>query len=339
LPFVKRPCGALRGPAFFRQQFLIVSLVAAGGSYFYSGAATVVLLAVGILNLAHIVKFTPVWPKQSPTATPDVKGARDLSLLSVNVKQSNRAYDRLTSLILDDPPDLVLAVEVDDAWIEALSQALVHHYPHWIRVPQDNTYGICVMSRFPLSDVSVRQLVTEGVPSIRATVSLNETDELCLFVVHPDPPVLHHDTIGRDSEIALIGLEVRDLKQPVIVAGDLNDVAWSTTTRRFQRLSGLCDPRVGRGFYNTFHAHFPIFRWPLDHLYHSPRFHLVEMKRLPAIGSDHFPIYFRLRLTDAPEAANPEPEAHPEERKQVRKMITKEQRRPRDPIGADWEDT
>ena len=77
--------------------------------------------------------------------------------------------------------------------------------------------------------------------------------------------------------------------------GDLNDVAWSRTTRLFQRISGLLDPRVGRYFMNTFHADYPLLRWSLDHIFHSTDFGLVEMKRLSHIGSDHFPIYVVLQ--------------------------------------------
>jgi hypothetical protein len=77
--------------------------------------------------------------------------------------------------------------------------------------------------------------------------------------------------------------------------GDLNDVAWSRTTRLFQRISGLLDPRVGRHFVNTFHADYPLLRWSLDHVFHSTDFALVQMQRLPHIGSDHFPVYVVLQ--------------------------------------------
>jgi endonuclease/exonuclease/phosphatase (EEP) superfamily protein YafD len=79
-----------------------------------------------------------------------------------------------------------------------------------------------------------------------------------------------------------------------VVAGDLNDVAWSHTSELFRRLARLLDPRVGRGMLPTFHADYKLLRWPLDHVFHSAHFRLQQLERLPHIGSDHYPIYIRL---------------------------------------------
>jgi len=40
----------------------------------------------------------------------------------------------------------------------------------------------------------------------------------------------------------------------------------------------------------TFHADHPLLRWPLDHVFVSEHFTLKTMRRLPHIGSDHFPL-------------------------------------------------
>ncbi len=93
----------------------------------------------------------------------------------------------------------------------------------------------------------------------------------------------------------IVGDQIKDLDESCIVMGDLNDVAWSRTTRLFQRISGLLDPRVGRHYINTFHADYPLLRWSLDHVFHSTDFALVDMQRLAHIGSDHFPIYVVLQ--------------------------------------------
>lgn len=117
----------------------------------------------------------------------------------------------------------------------------------------------------------------------------------------------------------------------------MNDVAWSTTTRRFQRLSGMLDPRVGRGFYNTFHASYPWARWPLDHLFHDAEFCLIDMARLRHINSDHFPIMFSLVLTGTEDANSTPAPSDPDERDEVREIVKDEKKADREAIGTDWE--
>jgi hypothetical protein len=102
----------------------------------------------------------------------------------------------------------------------------------------------------------------------------------------------------------VIAREVKARGGPAIVAGDFNDVAWSHTSRLMQRTGGLLDPRVGRGLYNTFDATLPLLRYPLDHIFHTEHFTLAELRRLPFIGSDHFPM--SATLCYEPQAIQPQ---------------------------------
>ncbi|WP_298920290.1 endonuclease/exonuclease/phosphatase family protein [uncultured Roseobacter sp.] len=343
LPLTKLPFGAIRGLAFPRLQFACVTLVLGVGVLILSPRASTylagwILLICAVFQAAYIIKFTPIWPKQSlsVSVTQANPGTR-ISLLTANVKMSNRAYGRLLAQVDACDPDVLMAIEVDEPWVVALETALGDRYPHWIKVPKDNGYGLCLLSRLPLARSEIRTLVTRNVPSIRTEITLPSEDVIELNLLHPEPPVIGHDTKGRDSEIALIGLEVQNSDKPVIVAGDLNDVAWSTTTRRFQRLSGLLDPRVGRGLYNTFQADFAVFRWPLDHLFHDTRFRLISMKRLPNIGSDHFPIFHELALASTSAGREKLERATDQETTEVKEMIRSERDRERAAIGEDWE--
>ena len=115
--------------------------------------------------------------------------------------------------------------------------------------------------------------------------------------------------------------EVEKLGRPVVVAGDMNDVAWSRTTKLFQKISELLDPRVGRGLYSSFHAEYPFLRWPLDHVFHSGELALVKMERLGYVGSDHFPILVELAVTDAAARIQDTPEADADDLETASDMV------------------
>ena len=118
--------------------------------------------------------------------------------------------------------------------------------------------------------------------------------------VHPTPPVLRkgdedaierHDSRIRDADLLLIAKEIAGDPEPRwIVAADFNDVAWSRTTREFQRVSGLGDPRVGRAMLNTYHAQKPFWRYPIDHSFVSPGLRIDSLARIVIPGSDHFAV-------------------------------------------------
>jgi endonuclease/exonuclease/phosphatase (EEP) superfamily protein YafD len=144
---------------------------------------------------------------------------------------------------------------------------------------------------------------------MQARVRLPGGLRVWLNCVHPKPPAPGEDdeSTERDAELVIVGRRVANASEPVVVLGDLNDVAWSRTTRLFQKVSRLVDPRKGRGFISTFHAKYPGLRYPLDHVFHSPDVRLVEMRRLPYVGSDHFPVYVALSYEPAAAAQQQAP--------------------------------
>ena len=293
-----------RGADFPRLQILFVGLVALAGLLFIQAEWTLVreLLLLGVIaavayQLKMVLPYTPIWKKQVLHVRRDqVNVEQQISLLVANVLTPNHKYHLLLEQIDRLQPDVVLTLETDQIWQEAL-KPIEADYPYRVAVPQDNLYGMHLYSRLPLADTEVKFILSDETPSIHTTIRLRSGLDVQLYCLHPKPPspTEAKDSTLRDAELLIVGDQIKDIDESCIVMGDLNDVAWSRTTRLFQRISGLLDPRVGRYFMNTFHADYPLLRWSLDHIFHSTDFGLVEMKRLPHIGSDHFPIYVVLQ--------------------------------------------
>src|SRR4030095_2295488 len=91
--------------------------------------------------------------------------------------------------------------------------------------------------------------------------------------------------------------------------------------RLISKISGLLDPRIGRGFYNSFHAEYFFLRFPLDHFFHSTHFRLIELKRLAYFGSDHFPMFIRLSYEPEAERQQGAPQAHASDEAEAREKI------------------
>ncbi|AGO55837.1 endonuclease/exonuclease/phosphatase family protein [Serratia plymuthica] len=218
-----------------------------------------------------------------------------LRLLVCNVLTPNRQADKLLALVATERPDVLVVVETDSWWEQRLAP-LEQDYPHSLKCPQDNLYGMHVYSRLKLSDAEIQYLVDKEIPSMHMMVHLPQGQQVRLHCVHPMPPspTENDESEDRDAELVMVGKSVAKSAFPVIVTGDLNDVAWSTTTRLFLKVSGLLDPRRGRGMFSTFHAGYPFLRWPLDHVFHSDDFVLGSLRRLTHVGSDHFPILVEL---------------------------------------------
>ncbi len=308
LPVWRREAWWIRVFDFPRVQLMTLGLVAAAllitvvELFTWHGLlALTATLAVVALQGARIFPYTSL-------AREEVRDARQcpeatcLALLVANVRMENREAERLLALLRRNLADVLLLLE-PDAWWEEQMRPLEAEYGYAIKRPLDNRYGMLMYSRLPLRRTEVRFLLREGIPSFHAQVQLRGGAWVWLHAVHPEPPSpTEADTsLPRDVELLVVGRAAAQRAEPTVVAGDLNDVAWSYTTTLFQKMSGLLDPRKGRGMFNTFHARIPFLRWPLDHVFHSRDFLLCELRRLPAFGSDHFPVF--VRLVHQPDAA------------------------------------
>jgi endonuclease/exonuclease/phosphatase (EEP) superfamily protein YafD len=282
-------------------------------------------LIIGCLvcQLWWVMPYTFFFPKEVEAVRVGSHHER-LRIMTANVLTPNHNSEGLLKLVHDFTPDMLVTLESDDWWQERLD-AIEKDYPYTVKVPLDNLYGMHLYSRLRLLDVSVEYLVEDDKPSIHCFVELPCGQKVKAHFVHPAPPSPseNEESEERDAELVLVARRVESEKYPTIVTGDLNDVAWSRTTLLFRKISGLLDPRIGRGMFNTFNAEYWFARWPLDHIFHSHHFALVSMTRLPGFGSDHFPLLTELALAPGENGVKDGPSPDKDDRDAANEIVNK----------------
>lgn len=299
--------------AFLLVAVLAVQVVLLPGGIFHALMHAMLLACLGY-QLAWILPYTPFFPREVASASLPLESDRCITVVVANVLMTNRETERLRAFIADSEPDIVLLLETDSWWEERM-RYLRDTHPHGLDCPLGNRYGMHLYSRLELDNPEIEFLVEDDIPSMHAGVNLRSGHCIRFHALHPAPPSPTENPTSRerDAEVLVIARAVAKDQGCVIVTGDFNDVAWSPTTRLFRKISRLLDPRVGRGMFSTFHAAFPFLRWPLDHVFHSDDFTLVEIGVLPRFGSDHLPIHYTLQYEPAAKASQEAPHADAED--------------------------
>ncbi len=303
----------IRGVDFPRIQILFIGLASLIGLFILTpqwqmAEIALMLALIGAIGfqLRMILPYTRLWKQEVRQAMPMANPVQ-VKLMVSNVLTPNNNTQALVNLVQQKQPDILITLESDQKWEDALS-VIEPDYPYSVKVPLDNLYGMHLYSKLELIDPEIKYLLIDDIPSIHTQVRLTNGEVIWLYCLHPMPPspTEADKSTTRDAELLMVGRHINENNQTAILAGDLNDVAWSKTTLMFQRISGLLDPRIGRFFINTFHVKYPILRWALDHIFHSPCFTLVDIERLPSIGSDHFPVMTTLQYEQCAEAEQAE---------------------------------
>ncbi len=308
---------------------LVISLVIAAiqisrSSNVFEPAVWCVLIVIALVwQLSHILPFSPVWKTEVDLTA---LNEQTFKLVVANLDYENAIPDGVLDELAEEQADLLLLIEIDESWDERL-QPLRSRYSHFHDELRGEGLGMAIWSKFPIESAETKYLISKRRASLWVELKSN-VGVINLVGVHPTPPGLQdstgetrRDSRVRDAELVLVAKEIASRPtEPWIVAGDFNDVAWSHTTRLFKRTSGLLDPRIGRGMYNTYIAQVPPCRCPIDHVFVSEGFTVASLDRKRVSGSDHFAVTTQLALTQ-PKGVTPEPQQDDESKS---KQIIKE---------------
>lgn len=273
-----------------------------------------VCLALGLTGFVYggAITYGRVPWRTMPLALPVTITDADfghVKILSANLHSSNKDHQTVFDLIKAEQPDIILLMEVNDAWMRDL-RSLNNAYPSHRSVP-DGTgdFGISVWSRLPIVNAEF-SLMKDPQPAALVDVpqfdgSFKFTDAggreraIRFIGLHPMTPLKPEKVRARDAVLGRTAAAVAarpDL--PTIVAGDFNATRYCHVMQPLATEAKLKDVTS------------PLrFSWPntwswwamgirIDHVLATDAWRVVDVHAGRDIHSDHLPIVATLQLVE-----------------------------------------
>jgi endonuclease/exonuclease/phosphatase (EEP) superfamily protein YafD len=242
----------------------------------------------GGLNLALVL-----WVARPANPARDNPSASHLRLLSINVHRANLRADLVLAEIQRTQPDVVLLLEVDAAWLQAL-EPLRALFPTFIADPRSDNFGLALLARTPVEAAAVIELGGAEIPSVELAIQRGG-QRVRLLGTHPLPPATPAYAQARNDQLQAVAEWGRRQVDPVIVLGDLNVTPWSPHFATLLREGGLQLARPAWSLAASWPAQLPAgLRLPLDHCLVAPGLRVVRYELGEPVGSDHLPLRVEL---------------------------------------------
>lgn len=263
----------------FRVQYAALAGVSIAVSLVGRQWLAAALLAVAItINVGPVIAYLP-------TAIDTPVGAR-LDILNINVNSSNRNYATILDAIRHSEADVVTLLEVTPE-LENTLALISDEYPHRESLPAQGNFGIALLSRHPLIDVTY--FATGETTGIDARIG-HPSGPVSVLAVHLLPPMGRQLAAARNMGLDMLARYARDVDDPLVVCGDFNLTPYSPFFADFIRAAGLRDTRVGHGIDISWPTSLPLAGIPIDHCLTRGQLAVQSVRRLDRIGSDHYPV-------------------------------------------------
>jgi len=248
-----------------------------------------------IIYAAFIICVTArlFWPSFTSEVI-DSDRSVEFSATTINVLSGNQNHHVLSRYLLESQSDVIVAVEITPQWEGVLLKALSEAYPYHISSSRIDSFGMLLLSRYPLSEKSVSSLGSYGLPMISTVVSTPEK-QVSIFGVHPIPPMGSQEAENNLAYLAVVAESVKkENDRPVLVLGDFNATPWSAHYSQLMSVTQLQNAATRQPFLTTWSPfNLPVLGLQLDHILYSSEFSLCDIDAGPFNQSDHRPVTAR----------------------------------------------
>ncbi len=256
-----------------------------------SGLAGLAALALVCLLLGGLVlaSLRPFWHQSGQ----DWEGRYRLILF--NVRMRNRAFDRVRQYVMQQAPDLLGLVEVDQAWLEGLDP-LKSIFPYQASFAHPASYGLALFSQHPIRSWRSSRLPGSDVDHLEIDLDLPD-GKIRVILAHLPPPFSPSERKKRDDRLHALGEIAAATDGPTLILGDFNASPWTPSLQALETDLGMKSLRRLHGLLPTWPAQFGPARIPIDHVFGSDGTVAFGASKVgPDLGSDHLPIEVSLTV-------------------------------------------
>lgn len=258
-----------------------------------------IVLALLALGVSSTMFWREIRGDTAMGGTPETGQSLTLTIVTHNLWVANADPEETIASLLASRADVLVLEEANGRMGPYLSR-LEQVYPFGNHCPTG--CDVVIRSKWPLA-TRVRWRLRDGHgqpygPGLMQTRVLLPDGQsfplLGIHLPHPTPPGPQRD------RIAALGAALATMdRQRMILAGDFNLTPWARAMN-FMEQSVAPLRRVTRASF-SFPARIDGFVWPapllpIDHVWAGPGWETLSTERLPATGSDHYPLRVRLRL-------------------------------------------
>lgn len=273
---------------FKLQYIILLLLLLLSGFYIQKRRFSIVFILILLIWNSWFI--FPLFFSASPEKTTPTES---ISVLSLNLLASNTNYSEALDLIAEKDAEVVVLLELSPQW-ESEMQVLYKKYPYRFMHPQNNNFGIGVLSKKAMTSELI-YLGKDFPPSILSRLQINDKI-ISILATHPVPPVSQEMFELRNLQLE----EIADLRhreaENFIVIGDLNTSSYSEHFKDLLKKGDLRDSRKGFGIQSSWPADIYPLRTTLDHCLISGELQVMVRSTEKDIGSDHLPVFVELGI-------------------------------------------
>lgn len=278
-------------------QLRLVFMVPLGLALLLAALRNNTLMAIGstiLLCAIGIPLFTIQGDKHTETAE-----LKTISVVNFNTEfQHNNNITGFIQYCKEKKPDVIVLTESRQKWVDAIMEKL----EPGVCMSIMKGPGISIFSNFPIQGSQVTYKGKSQHPQISAQLIV-DNKIVHLSMLHLAAPQTISGYNDRISELSDLAAQLKETESPKIVLGDTNCANWSPPVQNFLKEANLKDTQDGFMMRPTWPARpgkvfgLPIPPFvPIDNIFVSKDFHVIDRVVGPALGSDHLPVYVKLQL-------------------------------------------